>query len=82
MEYSSKIEKDLWTILMLGLSETIDQLTMANSARVTLNGHVLRREDGYVFRRALDLEIERQRKKGGERGHGKSRLRKKVRRLA
>ena len=27
-------------------------------------GHVLRREDGYVIRRALDFEIEGQRKKG------------------
>ena len=27
-------------------------------------GHVLRREDGHVLRRALDLEVEDQRKKG------------------
>ena len=47
---------------MLGLKETMDQLTMANSVR--WSGHVLRREDGHVLRRALDFEVEGQRKKG------------------
>ena len=46
-------------MFMLGLS---DQLAMANSVR--WHGHVLRREDGHVLRRALDFEIECQRKKG------------------
>ena len=49
-------------MLMLGLSETIDQLAMANS--VCLYGHVLMREDGLVLRRALDSKIEGQRKNG------------------
>ena len=39
---------------MLGLNETIDQLAMTSS--VSWNGHVLRREDGNVLRRVLDLE--------------------------
>ena len=43
---------------MLGLNETIDQLAMANSVR--WYGHVLRREDGNVLRRALDFEVEGQ----------------------
>ena len=47
---------------MLGLAETIDQLAMADS--VHWYGHVLRREDGHVLRRAFDFEIEGQRKKG------------------
>ena len=47
---------------MLGLNETIDQLAMANS--VPWYGHVLRREDGHIFRRALDFEVEGQRMKG------------------
>ena len=34
-------------MLMLGLSETMDQLAMANSVR--WYGHVLRREDGHVL---------------------------------
>ena len=46
---------------MLGLNETIDQLAMANSAR--WYGHLSRKKDGHVLRRALDFEIEGQRKK-------------------
>ena len=40
-------------MFMLVLKETIDQLAMANSAR--LHGHVLRGEDVHVLRRALDF---------------------------
>ena len=47
---------------ILGLKETIDQLTMANS--VHWYGHVLRREDGHIIRRVLDFEVESQWKKG------------------
>ena len=47
---------------MLGLNETIDQLAMAN--RVRWYGHVMRREDGHVLRRALDFQAEGQRRKG------------------
>ena len=47
---------------MFSLSETIDQLAMADNVR--LYGHVLRREDGHVLRRALDFEVEGERKKG------------------
>ena len=46
----------------LGLKETIDQLALANS--VLWYGHVLRREDCHVLKRALDFEVECQRKKG------------------
>ena len=49
-------------MMMLGLNESIDQLVMANS--VHWYGHVLRREDGLIIRRALDFEVEGQRKKG------------------
>ena len=42
-------------MFMFGLSETIDQLAMANSVR--WYGHVLRREDGHVLTRALDFEV-------------------------
>ena len=48
--------------VMLGLNETIDQTAMANSDR--WNGHVLRREDGHILKRALDFEVEGQRRKG------------------
>ena len=49
-------------MFMLGLSEAMDQLAMKNSVR--WYGHVLGREDGHVLRRALDFEVEGQRKKG------------------
>ena len=52
--------KDL--MLMLGLNETIDQSSITNSVRCY--GHVLRKEDGHVLRRALDFGVEGQRKKG------------------
>ena len=56
-------------MLMLGLNETIDRMAMVNSVRWyghvlrREDGHVLRREDGHVLRRALDFEVESQRKK-------------------
>ena len=43
-------------MFMLGLNETIDQLAMASSVR--WYGNVLRREDGHVLRKALDIEVE------------------------
>ena len=49
---------------------------MVNSVR--WYDHVFRREDGHFLRRALDFEVEGQRKKGRPKGHGRSRLRKKV----
>ena len=47
---------------MLGLNETVDHFAMASS--VCWCGHVLRREDGHVLRRAFDFEVWGQRKKG------------------
>ena len=49
-------------MFMLGLNETMDQLSMANSAH--WYGHVLRREDGHVLRRILHFEVEGQGKRG------------------
>ena len=73
MEYSSKMIKRYMDLMfMLRLNETIDQLAMANS--VCWYGHVLKREDGHILKRALDFEVECQRKNGGQRGHGRSRL--------
>ena len=46
--------------LTVGLKETVDYLPMADS--VHWLGHVLRREDGHVLRRALDFEVVGQRK--------------------
>ena len=47
---------------MSRMKKTIDQLTMASS--VHWYGHVLMREDGHILRRALDIWVEGQRKKG------------------
>ena len=53
-------KRSTYLMFMLGLSETVDQLAMANS--VCWYGHVLRRDDGHVLR-AIDFEVEGQRKK-------------------
>ena len=45
---------------------------------VHLYGYVLRKEDGHILRRALDFEVEGQRKKGRPKRTWKNRLRKKV----
>ena len=55
---------------MFGLNETTDQLAMANS--VHWYGHVLRREDGHVLRRALEFEVEGRRKTGEQKEYGGS----------
>ena len=49
-----EIAKDF--MLMLGFNETMDQSAIANSVR--WYGHVLRREDSHILRRALDFEVE------------------------
>ena len=46
-------------MFMLGLNETMDLLAIANS--VHRYGHVLRKEDGHVLRRALHFEVDGQR---------------------
>ena len=55
------IKRSTDLMFMFGLSETIDQLAMANS--VCWYGHVLRGEDGHDLRRALDIEVVCQGKK-------------------
>ena len=50
-------------LLALGLSETMDQLAMVSSVRCY--GHVLRREDSHILRRALDFRLRVKGRKGG-----------------
>ena len=64
-------------ILMLALNQTIDQLAMANSVR--WHGHVLRREDDCEYG---SLRLKMKGGNEGQKGHGRSRLRKRVQRLA
>lgn len=47
---------------MLGLEESVVQMAKANAVR--WYGHVLRREDGHVLRRALDFKVKGRRKRG------------------
>ena len=53
-------------MLMLDLNERIDQLATASS--VHWYSHVLRLEDGHIWRKALVFEINGQRKKGRQNG--------------
>ena len=47
---------------MLGLKETVVQMAKANGVR--WYGHVLRRDDGHVLRKALEFEVQGKRKRG------------------
>ena len=47
---------------MLGLKETAGQMAKANGVR--WYGHVLRRDDGHVLRKALEFEVWGKRKRG------------------
>ena len=47
---------------MLGLKETVVQMAGANGVR--WYGHVLRRDDGHVLRKALEFEVKGKRKRG------------------
>ena len=47
---------------MLGLKETVVQVAKANGMR--WYGHVLRRADGHILRKALEFEVRGKRKRG------------------
>ena len=47
---------------MLGLRETAVHMAKANGVR--WYGHVLRRDDGHVLRKALEFEVRGKRKRG------------------
>ena len=47
---------------MLGLKETVVQMAKANGVR--WYGHVLRRDDGHILRKALEFEVRDKRKPG------------------
>ena len=47
---------------MLGLKETVVQMAKANGVR--WYGHVLRRDDGHVLRKALEFKVKGKRKQG------------------
>ena len=47
---------------MLGLKETVVQMAKTNGVR--WYGHVLRRTDGHILRKALEFEVKGKRKQG------------------
>ena len=47
---------------MLGLKETVVQMAKTNGVR--WYGHVLRKDDGHVLRKALEFEVKGKRKRG------------------
>ena len=47
---------------MLGLKETVVQMAKANGTR--WYGHVLRRDDGHLLRKALEFEVKGERRRG------------------
>ena len=47
---------------MLGLKETVVQMAKVNGVR--WYGHMLRRDDGHVLRKALEFEVKGKRKRG------------------
>ena len=47
---------------MLGLNETLDRMAKANGAR--WYGHVIRRDDDNILKKAMMLEVNGQRKRG------------------
>ena len=47
---------------MLGLKETVGKMAKANKVR--WYGHVLRKDDGNVLRKALEFEVKGKRKRG------------------
>ena len=64
---------------MLGLKETIDRLAIANGVR--WYGHVLRRDDNSVLRVALNLEVSGRESEDDHRRPGKSKWKRRQRRL-
>ena len=59
---------------MLGLKETVVQMAKANGVR--WYGHVLRRDDGHVLRKALEFEVKGKRKQGRPRKTWRSQVEK------
>ena len=64
---------------MLGLGETVDKLAKANGVR--WYGHVLRREEDDVLRKALRLTVEGQRRRGRPKKTWKRQVEEEIRKI-
>ena len=60
---------------MLGLKETVVQMAKVNGVR--WYGHVLRRDDGHVLRKALEFKVKGKRKRGWPKKTWKTQVEKK-----
>ena len=58
----AKLMEKKRTAEMLGLKETVVQMAKVNGVR--WYGHMLRRDDGHVLRKALEFEVKDKRKQG------------------
>ena len=72
-----KRTEDLMEIL--GLKETVVKMAKANGMR--WYGHVLRRDDGHVLRKALEFEVKGKRKRRHQRKCGRCKWRRRARML-
>ena len=72
-----KITKELME--MLGLVESLEMIAKANAVR--WYGHVLRREDGNILRKALDLEVMGKRRRGRPKSTWKRKVEEEVKKL-
>ena len=66
----------------LGLKETVVQKAIAKANGVRWYGHVLRRDDGQVLRKALEFEVKGKRKRGRLRKTWRSQAEKESRSVA
>ena len=62
---------------MLGLRETAVHMAKANGVR--WYGHVLRRDDGHVLRKALEFEVRARGSEDGQRRRGRCKRRRRAR---
>ena len=62
---------------MLGLKETVIQMAKVNGVR--WYGHVLRRDDGHVLRKALGFEVKERGSEDNRGRHGDHKWRRRVR---
>ena len=62
---------------MLGLKETVVQMAKANGVR--WYGHVLRRDDGHILRRALQFEVTARGSEDSQRRRGRRKWRRRAR---
>jgi len=64
---------------LLGINESIEML--ANARALQWYGHVLRREEDNILRKALDFEVDSQRKKGRPKSTWKRHVKEQIKKI-